>query len=658
MTIIFKLLKGRFHFSSFLKAFFLLLVVVLVPSLGYSETSILAKKEVEAFNKQWFKEVLENHWFPGATVSVVQGDQIVALQGLGVADIATGQKVDPNKTLFRVGSISKTMTALAALRMADQGVLDLDKDINTYLKEVQLPNFYDEYITTRDLLTHQGGFEELELFHMVFDHNADVDMKVEDIQSALVRTRKRSAARYYDNLGFGLLGYLLHEIDGRPFKEIMDSEVFQPLNMPNTVVGLPDNRRLDAAKCYFLGVSGKAEPCQQDLLGTLVQSAGDISTTAADMANYMIALLQLELFLKPDTADQMMSFEGRRIHSQMPGLGLSIFEDEFANSRCRGHGGGIEGFASYFCLFPGQEVGVFVSVMGNYGEGPPLSISDFIRQITAEKPPEEMVSLSSAQLVNNFMDAFAHRFIPLQKRSTDEAHVANANTGNLTGIYFRDDTSRNLWGKILPLLSVTKVTSMDDGTLMIDGEGPYIEKSPLYYERLSMEGDIEKISKVAFKLSDNEVLMAKSSYGILLKQPWYKSLPWTLYPLGLFSVMLLVGLIYSLCGKRAAYKKIIFIAGGSFVLFILGLLFELEYAYLAHQGKVSQAVATAWRLLFVVSTAGFVYFIVKFPVFWWQKVTSNIGGKLFFSSFFLLMYLASIYMVWLTIRWNLLFAFT
>jgi len=658
MAIILKFLKGSLHDAPFLKTFLLLLTVILVPSLGYSEASMLTKKEVETFNKQWFDEAFEKNWFPGATVAVVQSDQIIALQGLGVADIETGQKVDPNRTLFRVGSISKTMTALAALRMVDQGVLDLDKDINTYLKQVQLTNYYDEYVTTRNLLSHQGGFESLEIFHMVFDRNADVDMKAEDIQSGLVRTRPLSAARTYDNLGFGLLGHLLYEIDGRSFRDILTSEVFQPLNMPNTIVGLPDDRRKDASKCHVLAANGVAEHCQHDLLGTLVQGAGDMSTTAADMANYMIALLKLDSFLKPDTAAQMMNFDNSRIHPQMPGLGLGIFEVEFANRRCIGHGGSIEGFMSYFCLFPEQEIGVFVSVNGNYGEKPPLSISDVFSQLTGKKPPEDKTLLSPYQLIDNFMTAFVHKFIPQQVLSSGNVSVSSPNVSELTGIYFRDDLSRNLWGKLFAWLSVTDVTSTDDARLMIDDEGPYIEKAPLYYEFLSLENGKEEVAKVAFKKIDNEILMATNAYGILVKQPWYKGLQWTLYPFGLFSAMLLVGLVYSLCGKPGAYKKVIFVAGCSFLLFVLGLVLELEYAYLANQGKVDQMLAVAWRLIFPLSVIGFLYFIVRFPLFWWQKVTSDIGGKLFFSSLFLLMYLACIFMVWLMARWDLIFLFS
>ena len=84
-------------------------------------------------------EALARSYAPGAIVTVVEGDRLVLAKGYGVANVETRAPIDPQRTLFRIASITKLFTTVAALRLEEQGKLDLDSDINRYLTRVRCP---------------------------------------------------------------------------------------------------------------------------------------------------------------------------------------------------------------------------------------------------------------------------------------------------------------------------------------------------------------------------------------------------------------------------------------------------------------------------------------------------------------------------------------
>src|SRR5699024_10909955 len=96
---------------------------------------------------------------PNAAVSVVHDGEVIFEKGYGYADIASETPVDPETSLFRIGSISKLMTWTAIMQLVEQGKLDLDTDINEYL-DFEIPAYADTPITLRHLLTHTPGFED------------------------------------------------------------------------------------------------------------------------------------------------------------------------------------------------------------------------------------------------------------------------------------------------------------------------------------------------------------------------------------------------------------------------------------------------------------------------------------------------------------------
>src|SRR5262249_32882019 len=116
--------------------------------------------EMESFIDGFMALQLREAPAAGATVAVVKDGQLFFAKGYGYADIDKRVPVDPEKTLFRPGSISKTFTWTAVMQLVEQGKLNLDRDVNTYLREFKLPATFPAPVTLRNLMTHTAGFED------------------------------------------------------------------------------------------------------------------------------------------------------------------------------------------------------------------------------------------------------------------------------------------------------------------------------------------------------------------------------------------------------------------------------------------------------------------------------------------------------------------
>ena len=115
--------------------------------------------ELEAFLDELFAKEMEEYHIAGAAVSVVKDGKLFFAKGYGYADLENGIPVDPEQTIFRIGSVGKLFTWTAVMQLVEQGKLDLDADINTYL-DFRIPDTYPQPITLKHLMTHTSGFED------------------------------------------------------------------------------------------------------------------------------------------------------------------------------------------------------------------------------------------------------------------------------------------------------------------------------------------------------------------------------------------------------------------------------------------------------------------------------------------------------------------
>ncbi len=319
--------------------------------------------DLEIFLDEFFDQNMEELNIPGAAVVVVKDGKILFIEGYGFADIEQQIPVDPAQTIMRLASISKLFTATAAMQLVEQGLLDLDADVNQYLAGVQLPDDPSGPVTLRQLLTHTAGFEDRVIGIVTFDPDAYLPLEEHLASNIPERVLEPGTVHSYSNYSFALVGQLIEDVSGIPFAQYVAEKILQPLGMARSTFEqpLPPGLAEDLAVGYYV-TDGAYEP--GDYVFDQEPPAGSLSSTAEDMARFMIAHLQDGHYgdvriLGEDIAQQMHAQQFTH-HPELPGLGFA-FKERFVNGqRLIGHGGDIGTYSSQMILHPKDNLGFFV----------------------------------------------------------------------------------------------------------------------------------------------------------------------------------------------------------------------------------------------------------------------------------------------------------
>src|ERR1044072_9212488 len=223
----------------------------------------------------------------GVTISVVKDGKLLFAKGYGYADVANKKLVSPQDTLFRPGSISKLFTWTAIMQLYEQGKLDLDRDINDYL-DYKIPEAFGKPITLKNVMTHTPGFEEQ--IKDLFDTKPIAPNLGQYLKTHIpARIYPPGTIPAYSNYATAVAGYIVERVSGRPFEQYVAENISQPLKMTHSTFTQPLPQELAPfmSTGYRLG-SDDAEAFE------VVNPfpAGSLSSTAADMAQVMIAHLQ------------------------------------------------------------------------------------------------------------------------------------------------------------------------------------------------------------------------------------------------------------------------------------------------------------------------------------------------------------------------------
>ncbi|MFZ5720770.1 MAG: serine hydrolase domain-containing protein [Pseudomonadota bacterium] len=258
--------------------------------------------QLEAFVDGWVSGAMRREHIAGAAVTVVQNGQVVLKKGYGFADLSPRRTVDPDRTLFRIGSISKTFTWILLMKEVEAGRIRLDRPINLYLPEkVRLPGRGREVMVAH-LLDHSAGFEDRALGHLFENDPRRVrpaDLYLRQERPRRVRTPGQLSS--YSNYGVGLAGEAVSFVSGRPFEQRVETEIALPLGMTRTTFreprperrglpgAMPERLRGDVAQGYGWRDAGFV-PYDYEYIGQIAP-AGSASSTAGDMSRYMLMLL-------------------------------------------------------------------------------------------------------------------------------------------------------------------------------------------------------------------------------------------------------------------------------------------------------------------------------------------------------------------------------
>jgi CubicO group peptidase (beta-lactamase class C family) len=359
------------------------------PGARLSAGQPLPPGELEAFVDGMVKDAMAREHIAGATVSIVQNGQVVMKKGYGFAGLSPQQRaVDPDSTLFRVGSISKTFTWIALMKEVEAGRMRLNQPVNLYLPEkVQVKDQgFDQPVRVENLMNHSAGFEDRalgQLFERDFDRVRPLDVYLR--QERPKRVHAPGAVSSYSNYGAALAGEAVTYTSGRPYERLIEDEIFMPLGMahstfrephaPKTGLPGPMPARLvgDISDGYHWTPVGFA-PRDYEFIAQIAP-AGAASSTAGDMARYMLMQLGNGQFASATIYGPIAAQAFRTPLRKTP-VGINGWAHGFmvfdlpGGHRGYGHGGATLSFFSNMVVVPDLNLGIFIST--NTDTGRPL----------------------------------------------------------------------------------------------------------------------------------------------------------------------------------------------------------------------------------------------------------------------------------------------
>ncbi|WP_084787807.1 serine hydrolase domain-containing protein [Anaerobacillus alkalidiazotrophicus] len=357
---------------------FLIVSFLLHPSMNFALASTikLDAADVEEFLDIVIGERRDEFNIPNVTVSVVSGGEIIFAKGYGYADYENNNLVDPEKTLFRIGSTSKLFTWTAVMQLVEAGKLDLDTDINEYL-DFELPDTIEykrgksiaEPITIKHLMSHSPGFEDYmtNVFSLYEDSLIPLAQYVREKRPTRVFVPGEVTA--YSNYGTALAGYIVEVVSGVPFAQYVEENIYQPLGMEFSTFRQPLPSELaDHMSKSYRSVNGEFVEAKFEFVP---EPAGSMSSSAIDMAKFMLAYLQKGQYegvsiLKEDTVQKMFTEQFSQ-HPRLDGMAYGFIKATFNGRDIFHHPGGMMLYDTSFYLIPDEEVGFFISHSGgNY----------------------------------------------------------------------------------------------------------------------------------------------------------------------------------------------------------------------------------------------------------------------------------------------------
>ncbi len=421
------------------------------PATVPTPTHELTADDLRTFFAGLVPYTLQRGDIAGATIAVVKDGQVLFTQGYGYADLKTRKPVDPAMTMFRPGSVSKLFTWTAVMQMVEAGKVNLDADINTYL-DFKIPDAFDKPITLRNCMTHTSGFEET-----VTDLFVDVPARLYPLKDYLI---KRMPARIfppgqviaYSNYCTAVAGYVVQRVSGEEFSAYLDNHIFKPLGMTHSSFAQPLPKALEPlmATGYKNASGGEVVPFE------LVEAspAGALSSTATDMARFMMAFLNGGTYeggtiLKPETIKLMWTPQ-HDIVKGMNGFNLGFYSEDRNGHRIVAHAGDTTAFHSDLHLITDANIGIYMSFNSSGKEG------------------------AAGEVRTAIFRAFLDRYFPVTvaEEPAVPTATAQAEAAKVVGSYQntrrKESALRMLW-----LLGQAQVSAKPDGNIEVDALRDY-----------------------------------------------------------------------------------------------------------------------------------------------------------------------------------------
>src|SRR6267154_1381525 len=392
-----------------------------------------------------FGKLADDYFAPLVASKRANAAAVVLTNREGVTFSKTYGPVDFDRSIWRAASVSKALTAIAVMRLVEEGRVDLDADVNRYLKTFKIPATFQQPITLRQLLEHRSGLDD-RFIGDGFRIGEQPPMRLLMQQVLPARVYAPSDVEFYSNYGYGLIGAVLEDVTGKRFEDYMSANVLRPLKM---------NR------------STFAQPLPQDLVSLVAPGkwwyqhaapAGGLATTGADIAAFLIATLNEDADVISNSSFKVMTTPQTANSGLVHRLGYWTGRDH--GQQLIGASGDSGSFHAVITVVPEHDLGVAVLVSGS-GSG--LAWGFYTRFLEAQFGATSSETPRHAHL--------------LQPKPADRE-----SNSHFTGLYRTVRYPHHELSKTFIILDLTQVTADGDGALRFRG-ARWIRTAPLQFEK-------------------------------------------------------------------------------------------------------------------------------------------------------------------------------
>ena len=344
-----------------------------------------------------YTTLLKRNKVTGTSIAIVDNGEIVYATGYGFSDLENKRKADAN-TIYGIGSITKTFTALSIMQLQEQKKLSVTNSIKDYLTDLKIENPFNDgnQIYINDILSHTSGLPSDIANGFFVDNPPTISWVIKELnKQRLISPRRYMSA--YSNVGYGLLGEVISRVSGLSYGDYLRQNIFTPLKMTSSSIGYELN---NTSKTYN-GNKETIEPTVRDV------AAGFISSNVIDVSNFISMLMADGSFksnqiISPSSIEDMERDQLTNVLLTQPfayGYGLMIDSIKIKNHKKKdstivsiiGHGGDTHAFHADLAYIPEQKVGAVV--LTNSVNGRSMSEASKLLKIYLERSKDIEVDL-------------------------------------------------------------------------------------------------------------------------------------------------------------------------------------------------------------------------------------------------------------------------
>jgi len=591
---------------------------------------------IEAFVDGIVKPQMKKNHSPSGVVTLMKDGEIIFSKGYGYQDVEKQIPVDPATTLFRPASISKLFTWVSVMQQVERGHLDLDTDVNQYLKTFQIEDTWPgQPVTLRAIMSHTAGFEDGGLGYVFIDDVSRMQTLAQSLATHIpVRVNAPGEHTAYSNWASSLAGLIVANVSGLEFSDYVQQNIFDVLAMNNSTFAapLPPSLHDNRAKSYGWSAGQYFE--RKDEILSNFAPAGGLAATSYDMAKFAKAILGggeiltstgiRGRILKTATMKQMLT----NLYSHDPrtrGMAYGFLEYAYKGVEIIGHGGATTVFLSHFGLSLENNMMLFTSFSGP----------------------------GNSSVHGVFRDAFYDYFFPTTLKNitpdSDFAERAERFVGTYQGWRANFTKIEALKGAV----DAVKISAMADNTLLIN-DSRFVEVDKNLFRQ------VDSSHRIAFQENDLGEITGYVHDGLAVNQMYkaafYQTLSFVLLiliPSVIIFIAVLLRRVYQ--GERykalpaqeqTAFRASIIVSSANLLFLIL---LVLTLATARHLYFELPALLPFALIFPIIASLAAIYHLYQSSIIW-RLSLGSVWSRVRFSA----VSLCSVMMVWLYNYWNLI----